>query len=370
MTQTQINRPLVVRSGSFEPDRRRFKFRRLSLELPDVGHGEQLILLDSTGQATIASTATAGERAFAGYVSWVIVDAGGRDLQLDYADVFSTSYARYIVTANVHVDVNVDAGFGRQLALSGISSLEDQFRPTLSALLKRMLRNQEFPTENLADPVLHLRKVAEDLLNDRLVGTSLADLPPWLVVTVRDIVVRDDAAAASHLVELRQARNAKQLTLARGVDKLAGLELTLKQRELLEQAVGGKMTSASGMAMQAVMLDPSAQNIQMAIETLQNSEANEQTLFLKFVEQLPGADLAVDPEGPAKAVAAFMDAQRHRDVIPAVSAIEAAGEQTPDPQVESAAAADGATDRPRPAHRGEPAEDDEHPGDSDFSQGG
>ncbi|WP_410791320.1 hypothetical protein [Kribbella sp. C-35] len=365
MTQTQINRPLVVRSGTFEPDRRRFKFRRLRLELPDLEHGQQLILLDAGGQATIASGATAGERAFAGYVSWVIVDAGGRDLQLDYADVFSTSYARYIVTVNVHVDVDVDATFGRRLALNGITSLEDQFRPTLSALLKRTLRNQEFPTENLADPVLYLRKLAEDLLNDELVGRDLTDLPPWLTVTVRDVVVRDDDAAATHLVELRQARTAKQLTVARGVDKLAGLELTLKQRELLQQAIGDNLKSAGGAAMEAVLMDPSAQNIQMAIATLQNSEAGEQNMFLEFIKRLESGDLAADPNSAAKGVGTFMDAQRHRDVIPAVSAIESAGEKTPDPQVESAA-----TDRPRPAHRAETAEDDERPGDSDFGQGG
>lgn len=362
MTQTQIDRPLVVRSGTFEPDRRRFKFRRLPLELPDLEHGQQLILLDSTGQATIATGSTGGERAFAGYVSWVVVDGAGRDLQLDYDDVFSTSYARYTVTVDAHVDVYIDAGFGRQLALSGITSLEAQFRPTLSALLKRTLRNQEFPTENLADPVLHLRKLAEDLLNDELVGRTLADLPPWLTVTVRDIVVRDDAAAAGHLAELRHARNAKQLTLAKGVDKLAGLELTLKQRELLEQAIGGNLTSASGMAMEQVLLNPSAQNIQAAIQTLQASEANEQTMFLKFVEQLDGRDLAADPENPAKGVAAFIDAQRHRDVIAAVSEVDA----TPDPQVERGPT----TDRPSPAHRADPADDDHRPDDSNFSQDG
>ncbi|TCC24584.1 hypothetical protein [Kribbella speibonae] len=364
---TQTNRPLVVRSGTFEPDRRRFKFRRLRLELPDVEHGQQLILLDAGGQATIASGATAGERAFAGYVSWVIVDAGGRDLQLDYADVFSTSYARYIVTVNVHVDVDVDATFGRRLALNGISSLEDQFRPTLSALLKRALRNQEFPTENLADPVLHLRKLAEDLLNDELVGRTLTDLPPWLTVTVRDIVVRDDAAAATHLVELRQARNAKQLTIARGVDKFAGLELTLKQRELLQQAIGDNLKSAGGAAMEAVLMDPSARNIQIAIATLQNSEAGEQNMFLEFVKGLDSGDLASGPESAAKGVAAFMDAQRHRDVIPAVTAVESGTGTKPNAQVESA---EGETARPRAAHRADPADDDQQPGDSDFNQGG
>jgi len=362
MTQTQSNRPLVVRSGAIEPDRRRFKFRRLRMELPDVEHGQQLILLDTAGQATIATHATAGERAFGSYASWVVVDAGGRDLQLDYADVFSTSYARYIVTVNVHVDIHVDAGFGRQLALSGITSLEEQFRPTLSALLKRTLRNQEFPTDNLADPVLHLRKLGEDLLNDELVGRTLADLPPWLVVSVRDIVVRDDAAAASHLVALRQARNAKQLTLANGVDKLAGLELTLKQRELLQQTIGNNMQTASGAAMEAVLMNPSAQNIQTAIQTLQTSETREQELFIRFVEHLDGSDLAADPENPAKGLAAFMEAQRHRDVIPAVGTV------APDPQVESGVAADD--DRPPAMHRKEPAPDERRPDDSDFSQDG
>jgi hypothetical protein len=333
------------------------------MELPDVEHGQQLILLNSAGQATIATHATAGERAFDSYASWVIVDAGGRDLQLDYADVFSTSYARYIVTVNVHVDIHVDAGFGRQLALSGITSLEEQFRPTLSALLKRTLRNQEFPTDNLADPVLHLRKLAEDLLNDELVGRTLADLPPWLVVAIRDVVVRDDAAAASHLVALRQARNAKQLTLATGVDKLAGLELTLRQRELLQQAIGNNMQTASGAAMEAVLLDPSARNIQTAIQTLQTSETSEQELFIRFVEHLDKRDLAVDPENPAKGLAAFMEAQRHRDVIPAVGTVE----NTPDPQVESVAAAGG---RPPEAHRADRAEDERQPGDSDFNQDG
>ncbi len=364
MTQTQSNRPLVVRSGAIEPDRRRFKFRRLRMELPDVEHGQQLILLDSAGQATLATQATAGERAFGSYASWVIVDAGGRDLQLDYADVFSTSHARYLVTVNVHVDIHVDVGFGRQLALSGITSLEEQFRPTLSALLKRTLRNQEFPTvptDNLADPVLYLRKLGEDLLNDELVGKNLADLPPWLVVRVRDIVVRDDDAAASHLVALRQARNAKQLTLATGIDKLAGLELTLKQRELLQQAIGNNMQTASGAAMEAVLLNPSAGNIQTAIQTLQTSEASEQDLFIRFVEHLDKRDLAADPENPAKGLAAFMEAQRHRDVIPAVGTV------APDPQVESGAAAD---DRPPAMHRKEPAPDERQPGDSDFSQDG
>jgi hypothetical protein len=362
-TQTQINRPLVVRSGTFEPDRRRFKFRRIRLELPDVDHGQQLILLDSSGQATIASGATAGERAFAGYVSWVVVDTGGRDLQLDYTDVFSTSYARYIVTVNVHVDVHVDAGFGRQLALSGISSLEEQFRPTLSAVLRRTLRNQELPTENLADPVLHHRKLAEDLLNDELVGQSLTGLAPWLTVTVRDVEVRDDAAGAGHLTELRRARNAKQLTLAKGVDKLAGLELSLKQRELLQQAIGNNLHSASGAAMEAMLLNPSDQNIQVAIQALQNSEENEQELFLKFLERVDGSDLAAQPENPAKGVAAFMDAQRHRDVLPAIGTVE----DTPDRQVESSASAANATDRPRAAHRADPAEDDQQPDDSNFN---
>ncbi|WUJ70487.1 hypothetical protein OG809_35990 [Kribbella soli] len=364
MTQTQTNRPLVVRSGRFEPDRRRFKFRRLPLELPDVEHGQQLILLDSSGQATIATAATAGERAFAGYVSWVIVDAGGQDLQLDYDDVFSTSYARYIVQVNVHVDVHIDAAFGRQLALSDIGSLEDQFRPTLSAVLKRTLRNQELlPPDNQVDPVLYFRKLAEELLNDELVGIPLTGLPPWLAVTVRDIVVRDDAAAASYLAKLRAALVAKHVTKAKGVDQLAGLELTLKQRELLQQALGADLNTAAGMAMAAALMDPSPQNVQAAIQTVQSSELGEQTLFLNFIERLQGRDLAADPESAARGVAAFMDAQRHRGVIPAASALE----DKPDMQLERAPAPDGGTDRPRPAHRAEPEDDDRRPGDTNFA---
>lgn len=331
-------RPLIVKTGRFESTKRGFRLRRTPLPLPDLDHGQRLILIDSSGQARPANSVTGGERAFSRFASWVVIDGSDRDLHLEYDDLFSTVNARYVIAVDAHVHV----GSGAELAISGISSLDSYCRPKISATIKRALRGLEIPGEKVANAVTQVRAVGEGWLHDELVGKAVEDLPKWLIVTITDLSIGNDAAAETHTVELRRVRNEKEIIVAQAVNQLTQTKFSIKRSQLLRDALAPHMTSAAAATLEAVWQDPSPEKFDAAIASLREVEQRDQDLFVAVVGHLAESDSYVDAAGLVKVVQQVLD-MRDPEVRAAIPAAEVrselAGEPAsaqPDEPVESA----------------------------------
>ncbi len=356
---TQTTQSLIVSTGQLDNERNWFGFRKTPLKLPDVEYGQRLVLLDGTGEAVTADTVSGGERAFGQFRSWVLVDVRSQELVLEYDNLLSTTYARYLIA--VHLQANVaDAG---KLVLSGISSLESFCRPKVAAAAKSVLRRAEFPDGKLADRVNQIRAMAEDSLHQGMVAKSdLLDLPAWLELSVTDVSVHNDADAETHLTELRRHVNRNDVIVASGKNELTRTELDMQRRRLVREELGQHMSNSSVTLLESVWDDPSPENIRVASLRMREKEVDEQAFFLRVVDAVNKSGTVMDDEGLLRVVRQLVDAGRGE-----LPVIEATAE-TVDEHAEPIAGGQASESGPEaPGSESDPAAEAKTPG-SDSSE--
>ncbi|QNE22419.1 hypothetical protein F1D05_36630 [Kribbella qitaiheensis] len=301
MDQSDV--PLIVSTGRFEQKSGRWRISRSSHELPMLEHGQQLVLVDRTGNGCLAGPTTGGERAYAGYTGWVVVDARPREITLEYEDLFETAHAKYVISVDLRAKVSdaVDA------AMEGVTSLISSVRPLLAASISNSLREMETPRGNLADPVAQVRAIGERQLHADLVGSQVTGAPDWLSLKVVHLVVRNDSATDEYLRQIRGKRNDKELTTAEGVIQLTRTEYELKRREMFREALSPYMNDGTLAILEGIWENPTQEHIAAAAAKIEAKEGNERAYHLAILNAIKDNDVVADDEGLLRLARQFID---------------------------------------------------------------
>ncbi|GAA1515044.1 hypothetical protein [Kribbella lupini] len=323
---SQTVQSLIVSTGQLDNDRSWFGLRKSAPNLPDVAYGQKLVLLNSKGEAVPAEVVTGGERTFGQFRSWVLVDVRTQELVFEYDNLWSTSYASYLITVHLQASV-ADA---KQLVASGTSSLDTFCRPKVAAAVKQALRDTVFPDGKIADPVNQMRALAENSLHAKMVAKLLPDLPDWLDLSVTDISVRNDADAEKHVKGLRGHLNSKDVIIASGLNDLTRTKLDLRKRELVRNALSAHMSDSSVALLEAIWDNPTTKNIAAASDRMREKELGEQANFRALLAVIQNTDTVLDADGMLRAVRQLLETERNEVPVIEVTSERENGERLQD----------------------------------------
>ena len=268
--------------------------RRRRHDLEPLGAGYTRILLDDRGVPLhTGEQPSAGQRYWsrAGR-SWVKVDL--RPHILEYQIQFSdpTGRAGFIATVTVNSSVK-DA---EEVAKEGATSVKDILVPALREAIERASDkghsvDKDDPVSALGTMRIHASKAAKGLVGD------VKGIPSWLVAKVTAVSVDFDAATDSHRNELIKRSRDGQLIVAAGNNEKIEKTTAMEIRGIVRDSLTPHLANPATRAIEVVAGDPSPENINALVSTLNGIEGDQQRATIALLQELIDKDY-LDKEDP------------------------------------------------------------------------
>lgn len=238
-------------------------------ELPSVGVGVELVLVDKDGKLAGGREITGGEKYWARASSWIKVDVAEHtlDFKIPFSDPTGRADFVAVVTVSVRIANSVD------VAASAPSGVKGFIEPALGEAVASCASSVE-PSSG-GDPVAALndsRRTAEAALR-KSIRSENVDLPSWLSASVKSVNVTFDEATKRHYDDLvRRARDG-ELFGATADNKTRETEHAIAIRSQWREALVPHLSDPATRSFEVVLADPSPQNIAKVVDQVNATDA-------------------------------------------------------------------------------------------------
>jgi hypothetical protein len=287
----------IIRQGTIEKISGILGRRRIRQSLPDAGHGEELVLLDSRGGPVgTGGHITAGERYWGSLRGWVMVDASDHHLSFSFACQDIDGAAGYQIEAVTRVSV-VDAAATVRRNVRGVRAYVE---PALRSRATGCLSN--VGQANGADTLtmLNTRLANHSASLSRLVGSHL-QVADWLSTVITDLSIQFDAATTEHYDQLVAANRRAELSNTTLIHQQQTAMHEIKLRKTWSDHLTDLVSDPVKVLVEAVAADPSPANIKELGDKLSESDDRRYTEFLTMLNRMIDREVIVEVDDLPKA---------------------------------------------------------------------
>jgi hypothetical protein len=283
----------VAEEGRFKAETGLLGRLRRRNDLEPLSGGYARVLLDEQGAPVLAGEQiSAGQRYWSRARSWMKVDVRRHTLEYEIKFSDPSGQAGFVATITVACSVKDP----KAAAVEAADSVKDVLVPALRGAIKRASGTgsaigDDDPVAALSTMRAHAERAAEEVVGE------VSGIPAWLSAEITAISVDFDAATAGHRDELVKRSRDGQLIVADGANKKIETTTSMEIREIVRNSLTPHLANPATRAIEVVASDPSPENIDALVATLNSVEADQQSATIALLQELIEKDY-LDKEDP------------------------------------------------------------------------